>query len=137
MTPKQGKLIKLIIENSNDKGLTKTLGELLLEAGYTKETSKQAIRILESETIQNEIQPIVKVMIEKREKALHRITDEKLDNERARDLASITDILTKNIQLLSGGETERQKLVIEMEKEVLDKYDNRHPENSNTGQTPI
>jgi len=114
MTPKQQKLINIITENYRDKKTTKTLKKMLLEAGYTTETSEQAIRILESKTIQDKLSPIVDKLNKKRDKALKFISDEKLKKSSARDLSGIVDVLTKNSQLLSGKETEKAGITIEV-----------------------
>ena len=44
---------------------------------------------------------------DKRRLSLTHIDNTKLKRSSARDLAYITDVLTKNHQLLSGGETEK------------------------------
>ena len=46
-------------------------------------------------------------MAEKRKMALKAIDKEKLDKSAGRDLAYISDVMTKNHQLLTGGDTER------------------------------
>jgi len=121
MTPKQEKLVEIINKNLKEKGLTKTLGEMLLEAGYSEDTSEQPSRIIESPEIQNAIEPTLDKMRDIRARALQKITDEKLDAEKARDLGSLADIMTKNIQLLSGGETERQTISIQISEAIAKK----------------
>ena len=49
---------------------------------------------------------IVNEMVDRREKAIQHLTDEKLEKEKAKDLTDIIDKLTKNIQLLGGKPTE-------------------------------
>lgn len=105
LLPKQQKLIKIIVENYGVKGNTKSLGEMMLEAGYSEESSKNPKQII-TEEMQEKINPIITKMEEVRLRALNRITDEKLDSASAKDNASIADIMTKNSQLLSGGKTE-------------------------------
>lgn len=105
-TQKQEKLIKLILENLGNKGNTKTLGELILEAGYSQSMAENPYQILGSETIQEGLFDVVSEMEKKRKKALNLITDDKLEAERAKDLTDIIDKLTKNIQLLGGKPTE-------------------------------
>lgn len=108
-TPKQQKLIKIIIDNYGNKGKTKTLGEMLLEAGYS-ESSATNPQLIINEEMQELINPIIDKMEKVRTKALDKITDEKLDAGTARDNAYVADILTKNIQLLSGGNTQNIKV---------------------------
>lgn len=113
-TPKQEKLIKLIMENYGNKESTKTMGELLIQAGYTEETAKNPQLIFQSEAIQEGISDFVKDMEDKRKNALKEITDAKLKKSSAKDNVHIVDTLTKNIQLLSGKETESNKVTIEL-----------------------
>ena len=132
MTPKQRKLIKILTDNYSTKNNTKTLKEMLQEAGYTEETSIQPSRIIESETIQAELQPFVKQLEIKRALVMKHLTEEKISKEKAKDLANMTDTLTKNIQLLSGGATDRTVLV--MPSELLEK-NNINETNSSTSST--
>jgi hypothetical protein len=109
MTPKQEKLINIISENFGNKNSTKTLGEMLLEAGYTKETSENACKILESETIQEGIKPVVNQLEAIRAKALNALEKKDPSREQFRELTSVIDVLTKNIQLLSDKPTDINK----------------------------
>jgi uncharacterized protein YyaL (SSP411 family) len=111
-TPKQQKLIQIIIENYGNKGNTKSLGEMILEAGYSEATAINP-KLIITEEMQEMIDPVVEKMETIRTKALDKITDEKLTLSSARDNAYVADTLTKNIQLLSGKETERTNLIIE------------------------
>ena len=115
-TPKQEKLLKLIFANLGKPGETKTMGEMLLEAGYSKAQSVNPKQILETKDVKEGVEDFVKTLKDKRKMAITKLTNDKLDASSAKDLTSITDILTKNIQLLSGDETERGELVIKWEK---------------------
>jgi len=106
MTPKQTKLLELIIENYGKKGSTKPLGELIKLAGYSEASSINP-KLIITEEMKTAIQPIIDKMETVRTKAIDKITDEKLSESSARDNAYIADILTKNIQLLNGGVTQR------------------------------
>ena len=55
--------------------------------------------------------------------ALTKITAKKLEKSNAYQLALITDVLTKNHQLLTGGDTEKSKTVIEISEQVSKRYD--------------
>lgn len=106
MTPKQTKLLELIIENYGKKGSTKPLGELIKLAGYSEASSINP-KLIITEEMKTAIQPIIDKMETVRTKAIDKITDEKLSESSARDNVYIADVLTKNIQLLNGGVTER------------------------------
>jgi inactivated superfamily I helicase len=111
LLPKQQKLIEIIVENSGKKGRTKSLGEMIIEAGYSEETAKNPKQII-TEEMKLELNPIIEKMEEVRKKAISNITDKKLKDSSARDNTYIADVLTKNIQLLSGGDTEKIKVEI-------------------------
>ena len=109
MTPKQEKLINIITENYNNPNNTKLLGEMLLEAGYTEITSREPNKILESETIQEGIKPVVNQLESIRQKALNALEKKDPSREQFRELASVIDVITKNIQLLSDKPTDINK----------------------------
>ncbi len=107
-TQRQQKLLKLLLENLGNTKETKSAYKMLKEAGYSDAQAKNPKQILESETIQAGVSDFLKQLDDKRRRAITQITDEKLEKASARDNAYIADILTKNHQLLSGEETERQ-----------------------------
>ena len=117
-TPKQIKLIKLIRENLGNVKSTKTLGKMLIEAGYTKGTAKNAYMIFESDAIKKGTQDFIDSLDDKRKLAITYITNKKLKKAPARELAYVTDLLTKNHQLLTGGKTENTGV-----SELADKLD--------------
>jgi hypothetical protein len=108
-TPKQNKLIKLIRENMGNVKSTKTLGELLLNAGYTKATAKNAYEIFGSPAIKEVVDDFIDNMKDKRRMAITQLTKGKLKIAPAREVAYVVDLLTKNIQLLSGKPTDNIK----------------------------
>lgn len=111
-TQKQIKLINLIVANLGKQGSGKSMKELMKAAGYSDAQSKNPHQILSSEVIQDGIADFVKMLDDKRRMAITQITESKLEQASARDNAYIADILTKNHQLLTGEETERQGLSI-------------------------
>jgi phage terminase small subunit len=113
LTPKQSKLVNLLIENYGHKGKTKTLGALMIEAGYSESSAVNPQLIINDE-MREILNPVIEKMEKIRTKALDSITDDKLENASARDNAAIADTLTKNIQLLSGKETERTGVTVEL-----------------------
>lgn len=133
MTPKQTKLLELIIENYGKKGSTKPLGELIKLAGYSEASSINP-KLIITEEMKTAIQPIIDKMETVRTKAIDKITDEKLSESSARDNAYIADILTKNIQLLNGGVTQRIGIKMTDEERQLA---NQALENSDEWRRPI
>ena len=79
----------------------------MLKAGYSESTAREQMGILDGIKDTPEIKGIVDKLIDKRNQALAQITEKKLKESSARDNASIVDVFTKNIELLSGKPTER------------------------------
>ncbi len=94
------------MENYGAKNNTKSFGELMISAGYSPESAKNPKLILESEKIQDGIKDYLNELDDKRRMAITQITQSKLKKAPARELAYVTDVLTKQHQLLSGGSTE-------------------------------
>jgi len=123
-TPKQMKLIKLLLENLGTPNNTKSLNKLLLEAGYSQNQADNPYQILESETIKEGLKGFLDQLDDKRRLAITSITKKKLEKSPARDDAYILDILTKNHQLLGGGATERIQITEDEKKAVDDAFNN-------------
>lgn len=116
---RQAKLIKLILENMGNKGSKKSMGELMLEAGYSKAQSKNPKPILATEAVKEKVDDFINMLDDKRRMAISYVTQKKLKHTHPRDLAYITDIFTKNHQLLTGGKTENTGV-----EELANKLDN-------------
>ena len=84
----------------------KTLGDLLLEAGYAESVAKRPWSIYRSEPVAEGLGHILDRIENKRDSALGHLTDKKLKESSGRDTAYIFDVLSKNHQLLSGKPTE-------------------------------
>ena len=121
-TPKQAKLIKLLKENIGSMDSTLTMGDLLLKAGYTPATAKNAYLIFDSKAIKEATGDIAKMLDDKRKMAITQITEQKLKDAPARELAYVVDVLTKNMQLLTGKSTNNVGVVIEISEILARKY---------------
>ena len=99
-TQRQKKLIKLISENLGNKGKTKTMYKMFLEAGFSETSAKQQSNILSG--IKDKVAPIVDRLEKERDNALNQLS-KKINKAKYRDLVDAIDKLTKNIQLLSGS----------------------------------
>ena len=106
-TPKQQKLIKLILDNLGEQGLTKTMAEMLKEAGYAESIQKNPYLILESDAVKEGLSSVVDDLEFLRTKALNELKARDLEKEPMRDVVKAIDTYTKNHQLLTGGDTER------------------------------
>ena len=107
LTEKQKKLIKLISENINSRGFTKTMTDMMLEAGYSKSMAKRQQATLES--IEKETEPIVQTILEERDAAIKAMKGKRKD-AKYRELAETVERLTKVAQLLGGKPTEILKV---------------------------
>ena len=109
MTDKQRKFQELLTQNIGNKK-SKSLYSMLIESGYSEAGAKQQTNALIA--AKNAGNDILEVMKERRKKAMECVTNKKLTASNAKDITDITDKLTKNIQLLSGGATDRNAIVI-------------------------
>ena len=107
LNPRQRAFVTLLKRELSRKGVRKTLGQIAREVGYSPSRANQPGAILKSKEVKKEIDDFVRMLDDKRRLSLTHIDNTKLKRSSARDLAYITDVLTKNHQLLSGGETEK------------------------------
>lgn len=121
LTPKQQKLAGIMASNMRAVGTTKTKAEMLKEAGYSTEMQKHPGKAMQSPTLQQALAETIKTMNDKRRLALYHITEDKLKKTNALNLGYLADIMTKNIQLLSGNETERKGITVEISEVIARK----------------
>jgi len=109
-TPLQLNLIKIVSEYlknpPKDRKGRKSLSMMMLEAGYSKAMASKPCAAFRSEAVSSALIPIIDRIMDKRDKALEYITDDKLRVSSARDLTYVVSELTKNHQLLGGKPTE-------------------------------
>ena len=103
-TLKQQKVVTKLVENSRNSK-PKNKGEILAEVGYSKATAIKPSQVLESKGVKEELEPILKEMIEHRKNVLKQMK-KKVSKAQYNQLSDAFDKMTKNIQLLSGGSTE-------------------------------
>lgn len=113
-TPKQEKLIRLLIENHGKLGERKTLGEIMIEAGYSPESAKNPNDFINVPTVQEGLAEFIKALDDKRKLAITKLTEKKLEDANADALVRIMNGLTKDHQLLSGNATETSALTIKV-----------------------
>lgn len=114
-TPKQKKLLRLFVENLGTANSTKTLGQLLLEAGYSDIQSKNPHQIFASETIKEGLTDVAEKLASERDRILKELNTKDLTEEKYKDLVDSLDKLNKNYQLSTGGATERQVLQVKFD----------------------
>ena len=96
------------------KGGKVKLGKIIRKAGYSKSVSKSPTKVTRTKTYKKEMKPIVDQLITERRRAIQALKG-KIGKAKYRDLVDGVDKLTKNIQLLSGGDTEKNNLTIKWE----------------------
>ena len=124
LTPKQEKLADIMIDNALQKNKTKTQGELLKEAGYSKASMINPHQILESPNLQAELQirtaKTIKALEKERNRAIG-LLEKKAPKAPFNHLVNGIDIFTKNIQLLSGKATENKAIQIQISEHIATK----------------
>jgi len=90
------------------------------EAKYDETTIKNPSNLTQSKAYKKALPSIIARLETERDRALG-LLGKKAEKAKYRDLVDATDKLTKNIQLLSGGETERSKVVF-MPIELMNKH---------------
>jgi len=88
------------------KGKKINLGEIMINKGYAESVSKTPTKVTRTKTYKETIDPVIKAMIRERDRAL-RLMGSRVEKAQYGDLITAADKLTKNIQLLSGKDTEK------------------------------
>lgn len=96
------------------KGEKVVLGAIIEKHGYTKSTAINPRNITDQLAYKEEIIPFVDKMIALRDKAMAASHNKDLNKEAYHTLVGSIDTLTKNIQLLSGEDTDRQGVTIKI-----------------------
>ena len=90
------------------------LGEIIRNNGYADTTSLTPKLVTETKSYKDVVNPVVKRWEKERERLTTELESRILTEERYETVMKAIDIITKNIQLLSGKETE----IISVNKEV-------------------
>jgi len=118
MTPKQQKLIEIILENIRAKKHRKTLGEMLIEAGYSKSISTVPSLIFQSKVIQKSMKSFLDKLKEERNRILQAMSEKNLNKEQYKVLSDSLTKANHDIQMFEGKPTENIGFSL---KEVLKK----------------
>lgn len=94
------------------KGEPVIMGQVLREVGYGEGTTLTPNQVTETKSYQAEIAPFVEKLKKERDRIVLKMSIKDLDKVQYQHLVTATDSLTKNIQLLSGKETERAGVTI-------------------------
>jgi hypothetical protein len=100
-----------VLEKSRN-GEPVVMGQVLREVGYSEGTTITPNKVTRTQSYQAEIMPFVKKLEKERDRIVSALSVKDLDVVQYQHLTSAVDTLTKNIQLLSGKETDRAGVTI-------------------------
>lgn len=91
------------------------LGKFALEAGYAQNSADNPKQIVETKSYREIVDPVLNKMIKERQRVINAMGKRKLNKVQYDKLSKVMDELTKNIQLLSGGRTGNESIIINWE----------------------
>lgn len=103
------------------KGEKVILGEIIRKHGYADSTSETPSNVTNTKSYQEVIKPIVNRWIKERERLTTELEGRNLTEEKYETVVKSIDLITKNIQLLSGGATDVTKVLL-IDKELAPLY---------------
>lgn len=106
-----GREVAMDVLQAVRKGEKPNLQKIQLKHGYTKNSAK-AMRATLTKGYKETISSVVEGLEKERNRLIRALSKRDLSNEKYKDMMDGVDKLTKNIQLLNGGATERQSLAI-------------------------
>lgn len=106
MSSESAKAVAAVVLENLRKGKKISIGKIARENGYTANTADNPKNITETKSYQEMVSPVVGKMEKERDRIILALSKKKLSKEKYRDMIDGLDKLTKNIQLLSGKETD-------------------------------
>jgi ribosomal protein S8 len=107
------------------KGLKVNLGDIIENHGYASSVSKKPKKVTQTDSYKTEMAPLVDQLKEERQAIIEALKKTR-SKAKYRDLIDGLDKVTKNIQLLSGEDTDKVtvdvKSTTDMTKEEIDAY---------------
>lgn len=107
MASKNAKLAAEKLLETIGTGEKVSMGQILRDVGYADNTADNPKLVTSTASFQETIDPFVEKIKKERDRIVAAMSVKDLDVVQYQHLASATDTLTKNIQLLSGKETAR------------------------------
>lgn len=114
MASKNARLAANKVLEKLGKGERIVLGHILREVGYADNTADNPKSVTETATFKAVVNPVIDMMEKERNRVLTALATKVHKKEKYRDLIDGLDKLTKNIQLLTGGETERAGVTVQV-----------------------
>lgn len=119
MSSENAKAVAQEVVEKVRKGQKVVLGDIIKKR-YSKSVSKSPTKVTKTKSYKAVLEPIVKRMENERDRIMAELTIKDLSEVDYEKLTKSLDIMTKNIQLLSGGETERNEVIVTIQD--ADKY---------------
>ena len=104
------------------KGQKVDMGDILRSHGYSERVALKPDKVTKTKSYQSIVIPALKKMENVRGSALRALEKKDPNQEKYATLLSGVDILTKNIQLLSGRSTENIGINIQISEAIANKY---------------
>ena len=104
------------------KGKQVNLEKITLNHGYSK-SSARASKAKKTQTFKREMEPLIDSIEREIRRLQQTIESKDLSEEKYYEMVKALDILVKNKQLLSGGETERTKIILQISEAIVKKND--------------
>ena len=107
MASENAKAVARDVSENLRKNKKVILGRIIKKRGYAKTTSEKPKIVTGTISYQEEIKPILEQMEKERQRVMLAMRERNLTEVQYGELNRTLDTLTKNIQLLSGGATDR------------------------------
>lgn len=124
MASEKAKLAGKKVIETLGTGKAPILGKVLREVGYSDNTADNPKAVTSTKSYQDEVSPFIQKLEKERDRIVLEMSIKDLDKVQYHHLTSAVDTLTKNIQLLSGKETEKTGVTIN----VVSYGDNNTPQ---------
>lgn len=102
-------------------GKKTNISTIVANRGYAKSTIHNPQRVTNTLSYKEEIEPVVEQLIKLRQRVINAMMKKDLEIEQFNHLNDSADKLTRNIQLLSGGATEKHTINIEISEAIAKK----------------
>ncbi len=121
MTSLNAQLVAQKVSETIRTGRRVVLGEIIRNSGYSRETSLKPKLVTNTRSYKTAIRPVIDGIEREIQRIEETIAEKDFSSEEMRTLVYSLDILIKNYQLLSGGATSKEILVLPSE--IIEKND--------------
>lgn len=118
----KAKKVALKVIESIGKKKQPTMGQIIRDVGYAPTTSLNPQQVTTTKAYQDTVEPFLNKLIKERDRIIKAMSEKELDEVAYNHLTDAMDKATKNIQLLSGGDTEKQNITINIDGDANNRY---------------